>query len=75
MNIPLPPGTGDRGYLEAFERVIRPIARQFGPALEILISAGQDPSMMDPLGRMLVTMEGFRELGLYHARGLAERGL
>lgn len=61
VNIPLPPGTGDRGYLEAFERVIRPIARQFGPEL-ILISAGQDPSMMDPLGRMMVTMDGFRAL-------------
>lgn len=62
VNIPLPPGTGDRGYLEAFERVIRPIARQFAPAL-LLISAGQDPSMMDPLGRMVVSMDGFRAFG------------
>ncbi len=61
VNIPLPPGTGDQGYREAFERVIRPIARQFGPEL-VLISAGQDPSMMDPLGRMMVTMDGFRGL-------------
>ena len=61
VNIPLPPATGDQGYLDAFERVIRPIARQFGPEL-VLISAGQDPSMMDPLGRMLVTMDGFRAL-------------
>lgn len=59
INIPLPPGSNDSGYLEAFERVIRPIARQFAPEL-MLISAGQDPNMADPLGRMLVTMEGFR---------------
>lgn len=26
------------------------------------MSAGQDPSMMDPLGRMMVTMDGFRQL-------------
>lgn len=61
VNIPLPPGTGDTGYLEAFERVITPIARQFEPEL-VLISAGQDPNLMDPLGRMMVTMGGFRAM-------------
>nr|MDQ2742395.1 class II histone deacetylase [Chloroflexota bacterium] len=61
VNIPLPAGTGDRGYIEAFQRVVLPVARQFEPEL-ILVSAGQDPSMMDPNGRMLVTMEGFRSL-------------
>lgn len=64
VNIPLPPGTGDIGYLEAFERVIGPIGRQFAPQI-IFISAGQDPSMMDPLGRMMVTMEGFRRLAAF----------
>jgi acetoin utilization deacetylase AcuC-like enzyme len=29
----------------------------------ILVSAGQDASMMDPLGRMLVSMAGFRAMG------------
>ena len=61
VNIPLPAGTGDRGYLEAFERVIAPIARRFAPEL-LLVSAGQDPSMVDPLGRMMVTMDGFRQM-------------
>ncbi|HZU12498.1 MAG TPA: class II histone deacetylase [Chloroflexota bacterium] len=61
VNIPLPPGTGDKGYLEAFERVVIPIARQFRPDL-ILVSAGQDPSMRDPLARMMVTMDGFRSM-------------
>lgn len=61
INIPLPAGTGNRGYVEAFERVIVPAARQFRPDL-ILVSAGQDPSMMDPLGRMMVTMDGFRRM-------------
>ena len=59
INIPLPPGSNDSGYLEAFERVICPIAHQFAPEL-VLISAGQDPNMANPLGRMLVTMDGFR---------------
>ena len=70
LNVPLPAGTGDRGYSEAMRRVIEPAARRFRPEL-IMVSAGQDASMMDPLGRMLVTMSGFRDLGT-HVRTLAE---
>lgn len=61
INIPLPPGTGDAGYIEAFESIIAPIVDEFQPEL-ILISAGQDPGMFDPLGRMMMTAEGFRDL-------------
>ncbi|MBI4639342.1 MAG: class II histone deacetylase [Candidatus Tectomicrobia bacterium] len=61
VNIPFPPGTGDRGYLLGFERIIKPIALQFRPEF-VLISAGQDPSLRDPLGRQMVTMKGFRQL-------------
>lgn len=70
LNIPLPAGTGDRGYLEAVERVVTPAARRFRPNL-IMISAGQDASMLDPLGRMLVSMDGFRDLGSM-VQGLAD---
>ena len=38
-----------------------PRSRAFGPDL-LLVSAGQDPAASDPLGRMSVTSEGFREL-------------
>ncbi len=62
VNVPLPPGTGDRGYEWALERVVAPVIRRFDPEL-ILVSAGTDASMMDPLGRMLLTTDGFRELG------------
>lgn len=61
VNVPLPPGTGDRGYECALERVVEPILRRFEPGV-ILVSAGMDASMMDPLGRMLVTTDGFREV-------------
>ncbi|MFN8112299.1 MAG: class II histone deacetylase [Solirubrobacterales bacterium] len=61
VNVPLPPGTGDEGYAYAFERIVEPALRAFGPDL-ILLSAGQDPAASDPLGRMCVTTEGFREL-------------
>ncbi|GAA0447734.1 class II histone deacetylase [Lentibacillus halophilus] len=58
VNVELPAGTGDDGYLYTFDHVIEPIIDQFQPEL-ILISAGQDASRFDPLGRMLVTAEGY----------------
>lgn len=61
VNIPLPAGTGRRGYLEAFERLVLPIARQFSPDL-VIVSAGQDASVLDPLGRMSLTTEAYREM-------------
>jgi acetoin utilization deacetylase AcuC-like enzyme len=70
-NVPLPPGTGDAGYAEAFDRVVEPAIEAFDPDL-LLVSAGQDPSRIDPDGRNLVTTEGFYDLGR-RARGLAAR--
>jgi acetoin utilization deacetylase AcuC-like enzyme len=61
VNIPLPAGSGDASYARAFERVVEPILRAFEPQL-LLVSAGQDPAASDPLGRMSVTTEGFRDL-------------
>ncbi|SFB10841.1 Acetoin utilization deacetylase AcuC [Lentibacillus halodurans] len=58
VNIELPAGTGNEGYMHAFDKVAIPIIDQFEPEL-ILVSAGQDPGRFDPLGRMLVTAEGF----------------
>lgn len=61
VNIPLPPGTGDRGYRAAFEQLVLPVGRQFRPQL-LLITAGQDASWLDPLAQMMVTMDGYRTL-------------
>jgi acetoin utilization deacetylase AcuC-like enzyme len=61
VNVPLPPGTGDDGYLHAFDRVVAPVVRTFGPQL-LLVAAGQDGSATDPLGRMSITVPGFRAL-------------
>jgi acetoin utilization deacetylase AcuC-like enzyme len=61
VNIPLPPGTGDRGYRAAFEQLVLPIGRQFRPQL-IIITAGQDASWLDPLAQMMLTMEGYRHM-------------
>ena len=61
INIPLPPGTGDNGYAVAFDRIVCPVVRRFGPEL-ILVSAGYDAHWADPLAWMLVSLSGFRRM-------------
>ncbi len=61
VNIPLPPGTGDQGYLTVFDRLVVPLGHQYRPQL-ILLSAGHDASWLDPLASMLLTMDGYRAL-------------
>ena len=70
INLPLPAGTGDAGYLLAWDRIVAPALAEFAPDL-VLISAGQDAAASDPLGRMSVTTEGFRAL-TERARSAAE---
>ena len=62
LNVPLPAGTGDEGYAEAFEGRILPALRRFAPDV-LLLSAGFDAWQSDPLGAMRVTEEGFRRWG------------
>jgi acetoin utilization deacetylase AcuC-like enzyme len=61
VNVPLPAGTRDAEYLEAFERLALPALRHFEPEL-LLVSAGFDCAAGDPLGGMLLTADCFREL-------------
>jgi acetoin utilization deacetylase AcuC-like enzyme len=61
VNVPLPAGTGDDGYALAFDAVVAPAVRAFAPEL-VIVGAGQDASASDPLGRMAVTVPGFRAL-------------
>ncbi|WP_042349581.1 class II histone deacetylase [Bacillus massiliigorillae] len=61
VNIPLPAGTGNAGYYYALEKVVFPIAEQFKPEL-IIVAAGQDASVFDPLSRMLVTADGYGKI-------------
>ncbi len=61
VNLPFPAGWGDAEYIEAFQRVIDPISRQFDPQF-VLISAGFDCHHRDPLGGMNVTEEGFASM-------------
>ncbi|HLX58732.1 MAG TPA: class II histone deacetylase [Ktedonobacteraceae bacterium] len=61
VNIPLPAGTGDRGYCAAFEQLVLPIGLHYRPQL-VIISAGQDASWLDPLAQAMMTMAGFRRI-------------
>ena len=60
LNLPLAAGTGDAGYLQAWESVERAVTA-FEPEL-LLVSAGFDAHIDDPLADMRVTADGFREL-------------
>jgi len=71
VNIPLPAGTGNAGYMHAFESIVGPIVDEFKPEL-IIVSAGQDPSFFDPLARMMVTANGFYRFAEF-MKNLAEK--
>ena len=61
LNIPLPPGLGHRGYLQAFDRIVLPALHRFAPEA-IVVACGFDAAAFDPLGRMLATAETFRQM-------------
>ncbi|UCG53467.1 MAG: histone deacetylase [Candidatus Latescibacterota bacterium] len=58
VNLPFPPGYGDEEYIEAFHRIVEPVARQFDPDF-VLISAGFDGHELDPLSQIRLTTKGF----------------
>jgi len=61
VNAPFPSGFGDREYLAVYDRILKPIALEYKPEL-VLVSAGFDPYVKDPLGGMKVTGDGFGNL-------------
>ena len=61
INIPLPAGSGNGAYIETLEKVVLPAIRNFAPDV-IVVASGFDASAADPLGRMLVTSSGYRQL-------------
>jgi acetoin utilization deacetylase AcuC-like enzyme len=61
LNIPLVAGSGDATYAEAFRTLVEPAVRSFDPGL-LIVSAGFDAHVDDPLADMAVTADGFRDL-------------
>lgn len=61
INIPLPAGSGHYAYIEAFDRVVLPALSKYRPDL-IIVASGFDGSAADPLGRMMLYSETYRQM-------------
>jgi acetoin utilization deacetylase AcuC-like enzyme len=61
LNIPLPPGSGDRELLFVTKNLVLPVLEEFQPDL-VINGAGQDNHYSDPLTHMQVTAQGYAEL-------------
>lgn len=59
VNIPLPPGTGDAGWLRAFTAVVPPLLESFGH--DVLVTQhGCDTHFLDPLAHLELSVDGQR---------------
>ncbi|MEO6605686.1 MAG: acetoin utilization protein AcuC, partial [Aeromicrobium sp.] len=59
VNVALPPGTADAGWLRAFHAVVPPLVREFKP--DILVTQhGCDSHMDDPLTNLMLSVDGQR---------------
>ncbi|MBK5111275.1 MAG: histone deacetylase [Thermoleophilia bacterium] len=61
VNLPMPPGCGDREYLEAMGAVVEPALEAFDPGL-LIVSAGQDGHFADPLSNEAITATGYNRM-------------
>ncbi|MET7458790.1 acetoin utilization protein AcuC [Nonomuraea sp. NPDC005501] len=59
VNVALPAGCGDTGWLRAFDAVVPPLLREFRP--EILVTQhGCDSHALDPLANLMLSIDGQR---------------
>ena len=61
INIPLMPGGGIDAYRYAMQQMVMPALEQFKPDL-IIVACGLDANGLDPLARMMLTSEDYREM-------------
>ncbi len=59
VNVALPPGTTDSGWLRAFHAVVPPLLKAFGPQV-LVTQHGCDTHFDDPLAHMALTVDGQR---------------
>jgi len=71
INIPVPPGSSEAGWVSGLEHIIVPAALEFAPQL-VLISAGFDAHRDDPLGGCRLEANSFARMAR-HVRDLALR--
>jgi acetoin utilization protein AcuC len=59
VNVALPPGTSDRGWLRAFHAVVPPLLRAWRPQI-LVTQDGCDTHVEDPLAHLALTVDGQR---------------
>ena len=62
VNLPLPPGTGSKSYLNAFYSIIPGLAEQFQPEV-IVYQCGVDTHHSDPLADLRLVYQTYYHLG------------
>jgi acetoin utilization deacetylase AcuC-like enzyme len=63
INVPVPQGSGHDTFLALIDRVVAPVAGEFAPDL-ILISAGYDAHIEDPLASLALTAADFGQMAV-----------
>jgi len=59
VNVALPAGCGDAGWLRAFDALVPPLLREFNP--QVLVSQqGCDSHALDPLAHLMLSVDGQR---------------
>ncbi|MEY0231628.1 class II histone deacetylase [Providencia manganoxydans] len=61
LNIPLLAGAGHNSYIYAMKQIVIPALERFKPEL-IIVASGYDANALDPLARMQLHSESFREM-------------
>lgn len=64
LDVPLPDGLGDTGYLDMLDRTLAPAFQEFAPDL-VLYQAGVDPYEGDRLGRLALSDPGLIARDVY----------
>jgi acetoin utilization protein AcuC len=59
VNLPLPPGAGDREFAELFDRIVPTLLREHRPGL-IVLQSGVDGHADDPLAQLRYTARSYR---------------
>ena len=60
VNVPLPPGTGDEQWLDAFRQVVVPLVEAWQPDV-LVTQLGCDTHATDPLANLMLTTAAYRE--------------
>jgi acetoin utilization protein AcuC len=71
VNVPLPPGTADAGWLRAFDAIVPSLLTAFRPQI-LVTQCGVDTHFEDPLANLSLSVDGHRTI-YQKLRELADR--